>query len=91
MDVNMVFMILAEFRAQAEDIAELMLGAGRAVFEKPENPGVHMKPLFIRGHLDRTLIRYVLVDGGASVNILLLLLFKKSGQRKMCLRRLGHP
>jgi hypothetical protein len=49
MDVNMVFMILAEFRAQAEDIAELMLGAGRAVFEKPENPGVHMKPLFIRG------------------------------------------
>jgi hypothetical protein len=45
----MVFTILAEFRAPAEDVAELMLGAGRAVFEKPENPGVHMKPLFIRG------------------------------------------
>jgi hypothetical protein len=38
MDINMVFMIPAEFRAPAEDIAEMMLGAGRAMFEKPENP-----------------------------------------------------
>jgi hypothetical protein len=47
------------------------------VFEKPENPGVHMKPLFIWGHLDRTLIIHMLIDGGASVNILPLSLFKK--------------
>jgi hypothetical protein len=37
-----------------EDIVELALGAECAVFEKPENLGAHMKPLFIRGHLDRT-------------------------------------
>jgi hypothetical protein len=39
--------------------------------------GVHMKPLFIQGHLDRTPIGHMLVDGGASVNILSLSLFKK--------------
>jgi hypothetical protein len=77
MDVNMVFMIPSEFCAPAKDIVELALGAERAVFEKPENPGTHMKPLFIRGHPDRTLVTHMLMDGGASVNILPLSLFKK--------------
>jgi hypothetical protein len=77
MDVNMVFMIPAEFRAPMEDVAELAMGAERAVFEKPENPGAHMKHLFIQGHLDGTPIGHILVDRGASVNILLVSLFKK--------------
>jgi hypothetical protein len=47
------------------------------VFEKRENSGAHMKPLFIQGHLDETPVRHMLVDGGASVNILPLLMFKK--------------
>jgi hypothetical protein len=47
MDVNMVFMILVEFRAPVEDVAELALGAECAVFEKVENLITHMKPLFI--------------------------------------------
>jgi hypothetical protein len=47
MDANMFFTILAEFHAPMEDIAELTLGAERVMFEKPENPGAHMKPLFI--------------------------------------------
>jgi hypothetical protein len=77
MDVNMVFTILAEFCAPTEDVSELVLGAECVVFEKPENPGAHMKPLFIRGHLDGTPVGHMLVDGGASVNILSLSLFKK--------------
>jgi hypothetical protein len=76
MDVNMVFMIPAEFWAPTEDIGELALGVECVVFEKPENPGGHMKPLFIQGHLDGTLVGDMLVDGGASVNILPLSLFK---------------
>jgi hypothetical protein len=52
------------------------------MFKKPKNPDAHMKPLFIRGHLDGTLIRHMLVDGGASVNILSLSLFKKLGHVK---------
>jgi hypothetical protein len=77
MDVNMVFTILAEFRAPMKDVAELALGAERVMFKKLENPGVHMKPLFIRGHLDGTPIGHMLIDGGASINILSLSMFKK--------------
>jgi hypothetical protein len=77
MDVNMVFTIPIEFCAPMEDVANLALGVEHVVFKKPENPGVHMKPLFIRGHPDGTPIRHMFIDGGASVNILLLSLFKK--------------
>jgi hypothetical protein len=79
MDVNMVFMILVEFRASTEDVVELALGVDHAVFKKPENPGAQMKPLFIRGHLDGTPTGHMLADGGASVKILPLSLFKKLG------------
>jgi hypothetical protein len=47
MDISMVFMIPAEFRAPTENVAESALGAERAMFEKPENPDAHMRPLFI--------------------------------------------
>jgi hypothetical protein len=77
MDVNLVFTILVEFRAPIEDVVELVLGVERAMFKRPENPGVHMKPLFIRGHLDGTPVGHMLMDGGASINILPLSLFKK--------------
>jgi hypothetical protein len=77
MDINMVFTILVEFRAPTEGNAELALSVERAMFEKPENPGVHMKPLFIRGHLDGMPVRHMLMDGGTSINILPLSLFKK--------------
>jgi hypothetical protein len=77
MNVNMVFTIPIEFHAPMEDIADLALGAKRAVFEKPKNLGAHMKPLFIRGHFNRMPIGHMLIDGGASVNILPLSLFKK--------------
>jgi hypothetical protein len=66
---------------------ELVLGAERAMFEKPENLGAHMKPLFIRGHLDGTLIGHMLIDGGANINILPLSLFKKLGHVEGDLKR----
>jgi hypothetical protein len=87
MDVNMVFTIPAEFCVLTEDVTELALGAECAMFEKPENPGTHMKPLFIRGHLDGLPIGHILIDGGASVNILPLSLFKKLGHDKGDLKR----
>jgi hypothetical protein len=73
----LVFTILAEFRAPTKDVVGLALGAEHAMFEKSENPGTHMKPLFIGGHLDGTPIGRILFDGGASINISPLLLFKK--------------
>jgi hypothetical protein len=77
MDINMVFMISVEFRAPTEDVVELALGAERVMFEKLENLGVHMKPLFIRQHMGGMPIGHMLIDGGASVNIFPLSLFKK--------------
>jgi hypothetical protein len=77
MDVSMVFMILAEFCAPMENVVELALGAERVVLGKPKNSGVHMKPLFIRGHLDGMSVEHMLIVGGASINILSLSLFKK--------------
>jgi hypothetical protein len=79
MDINMVFMFPTEFCAPTEDVVDLVLGAEHVVFEKLENLCVHKKPHFIRGHLDGTPIGHMLVDGGASINILPLLLFKKLG------------
>jgi hypothetical protein len=87
MDINMVFTIPVEFHAPIEDVTELALGVERAVFEKPENPGVHMEPLFIQGHLDRTPVGHMLVDGGASINILSLSLFMKLGHIEGDLKR----
>jgi hypothetical protein len=60
-----------------EDVVALAQGAERAVLEKLENLGAHVKPLFIQGHLDGMPIGHMLIDGGASDNMLLLSLFKK--------------
>jgi hypothetical protein len=87
MDVNMVFTIPVEFCAPIEDVVELALGAERAVFKKPENPGAHVKPLFIREHLDRMPIGHMLIVGSASINILLLSLFKKLSHVERVLKR----
>jgi hypothetical protein len=85
MDVNMVFMIPIEFYAPTKDVMELALGVECVMFEKPENLGAHMKPLYIWGHLDRTLIGHMLVDRGASINILSLLLSRSLATSKAIL------
>jgi hypothetical protein len=77
MGVNMVFTISVEFHVPMEDVVELALGVERAVFKKPESLGAHMKPLFIQGHLDGMPVEHMLMDGGASVNILPLSLLKR--------------
>jgi hypothetical protein len=87
MDVDMVFAIPSEFRAPDQDVAELDLGVERAVFEKHEKAGEHMKPLFIWGHLDGAPVGYMLVDGGASMNILPLSMFDKLGHSEGDMKR----
>jgi hypothetical protein len=44
-DINMVFMLLVVFRG-AEEVAQMCLCPGQAMFEKPEESGQHMKPLY---------------------------------------------
>jgi hypothetical protein len=79
LDVNMVFVIPEEFRAPETEVTELCVGVERAVFERPAKPREHMKPMYIRGHLDSVPVSKMMVDGGASFNIMPTSLFDKLG------------
>jgi len=82
MDINMVIALPTKFRAPEPEIAELVLGPGRAMFEKPEKPNQHLKPLFIKGHIDGKPIGRMLVDGGAGVNIMPYSVFTKLDRKE---------
>jgi hypothetical protein len=69
-DINMVFHLPMEFVLPEMEVAQLNLGAERVVFEKPEKLCQHMKPLYIKGHLDGRPVNRMLVEGGACVNIM---------------------
>ena len=81
-DVNMVFALPAEFRAPEIEVAELVLGPKSAIFEKPEKPEKHLKPLYIKGHIDGKPIGGMLVDGGAGVNVRPFTVFTKLGPKE---------
>jgi hypothetical protein len=79
MDINMVFTLSTEFRG-AEEVAQMCLSPKEIVFEKPEESSQHMKPLYVRGHIDGRPISQMLVDGGAAVNLMPYSVFKKLGR-----------
>jgi hypothetical protein len=65
----------------------LALGVERVVFENPDEQGQHMKPLYIKGHLDREPVNRMLVDGSACVNIMMYAVFEKLGHKEHDLMR----
>jgi hypothetical protein len=79
MGINMVFTLSAEFRDIDEEVAQMCLNPKKDVFEKPEESSQHMKPLYVRGHMDGRVISRILVDGGAAVNLMSYYVFKKLG------------
>jgi hypothetical protein len=52
MDINMVFMLPAEFRGAEEEVAQMCLSPKEAVLEKPKASSQQLKSLYIRGHVD---------------------------------------
>ena len=60
-----------------EEVAQFDFGLKDAVFTKPEESVNHVKPLYVRGHLDGRPISRMLVDGGAVINDSL---FRKLGK-----------
>jgi hypothetical protein len=80
MDVNMVFTLSAKFRGVEEEITQLCLHPKEVVFEKPEEWSKHLKPLYVRGHIDGRLISRMLVDDGTAVNLMLYFVIKKLGR-----------
>jgi hypothetical protein len=61
---------------------QLALCVERVVFENPHELGQHMKPLYIKGHLDGEPINKMLVDGGACINIMPYAVFEKLGHKE---------
>jgi hypothetical protein len=83
-DVHMVFVLPAEFYAQSREellVAQLYLGPRPVIFEKPRLKNYkHLKALYLKGYINGQLVNKMLVDTGATVNIMPYLV----------LHRLGH-
>jgi hypothetical protein len=77
MDINMVIMLLAEFRGAEEEVTQMCLGPKEVVFEKPEESSQHMNPLYIQGHIDGKPISRMLIDNGTAINLMSYSIFKK--------------
>jgi hypothetical protein len=74
---NMVFTLPAEFRGIEEEVAQMCLGPKEAMFKKPEESSQHLKPMYIRGHIDGKPISRMLINGGAAINLMSYFVFKK--------------
>ena len=82
MDVSMIT-FSADYkinRCDDEEVAQFDFGPKEAVFTKPEESVNHVKPLYVRGHIDGRPISRMLVDGGAVVNVMPYELFRKLGK-----------
>jgi hypothetical protein len=80
MDINMVFTLPAEIKGIEEEVTQMCLGPKEAMFEKPEESSQHLKPLYIRDHIDGKPISRILVDGGATIKLMPYSVFKKLGR-----------
>lgn len=91
-DVQMVIMLLAEFRAPfsygiessdeedyEEVAAQLILQAQPAIFDKPEKHQ-HLKALYMKGLVHGKPVSGMLIDGGAAVNLMPCTTFRKLGK-----------
>jgi hypothetical protein len=47
---------------EEEDVSQLALGPQDTVFKKPAELGDHLKPMYIREHLDGTSVARMLID-----------------------------
>src|ERR671930_1959536 len=97
-DINMVFMWRMEFLAPAdeeeetvlsEQVAQLTLDPMMAVFEKPaDDERQHLKALFVKGRVDGQPVSKILIDGGASINIMPYVMFRRLGRGEQDLTKI---
>lgn len=84
----MVFILSREFKTLVCDndepaVAQLALDPIQAWFDKQEEKGQrHLRVLYIKGHVDGRPMTKILVDRGASVNIMPHIIFRKLGLGK---------
>jgi hypothetical protein len=83
MDVNIIT-FSADCTIVGDDepvVAQFDFGPKEAAFTKPKELVNHLKPLFVRGHNDGIPIAKMLVDGGATVNLMPYSLYRKLGKQ----------
>jgi hypothetical protein len=81
----MVFILPMEFKAPADDeeveqpaTAQLTLDPVQATFDKPkEKERQHLRPLYIKGHVDCRPMTKIMVDGGSAVNVMPYATYRK--------------
>jgi hypothetical protein len=83
MDVNVItFFVDCTIVGDDEPVvAQFDFGPNEAAFTKPNESVNHLKSLFVRGHIDGILIAKMLVDGGATVNLMSYSLYRKLGKQ----------
>jgi hypothetical protein len=83
-DTHMVFVLHAEFHVQGcEDIpvAQLDLGPRPVIFEKPQAKNYkHLKALYLKGYINGQPVNKMLVDTGATVNIIPYSVLRRLGR-----------
>jgi len=83
--VNMVFVLPMEFKASSDEeveqtMAQLSLDPMQATFDKlGDKERKHLRPLFMKGYINGKSMTKMLVDGGAAVNIMLYMMYRKLG------------
>jgi hypothetical protein len=81
MEITIIYLSSTDYSLlEEEEVSQLALGPQDAIFKKPVESGDHLKPLYIRGHLDGTPLAHMLVDGGTVVNVMPYSTFKKLGK-----------
>jgi hypothetical protein len=83
-DTHMVFVLPAEFHAQAYEepsVAQLDLGPRPVIFEKPQAKNYkHLKALYLKGYINGQPVNKMLVDTGAAVNIMPYSVLRRLGR-----------
>jgi hypothetical protein len=82
-DARMVFVLPAEFHAPSREevpMAQLDLGPRPVIFEKPREKNYrHLKALYLKGYINGQPVSRMLVDTGATVNIMPYSVLRKLG------------
>jgi hypothetical protein len=81
MDVN-VITFSTDYTIIGDDeltVSQFDFGPKEAAITKPKESVNHLKPLFVRGHIDGVPIAKMLVDGGVTMNLMPYSFYKKVG------------
>jgi hypothetical protein len=80
MEINMVFTLQVEFKGAEEEVTQMCLGPKEAIFDKLEESSQHLKPLYVRRHINDKPISRMLIDGGTVVNLMSYSVLQKLGR-----------